>query len=107
VAQKYLLSIDGGGIRGILPAMALVKLEQVTGGLARDTFSFVAGTSTGALITAAVAAGLPATCILDIYPKRTRRIFSPGKPWNAIKRVATGSLYSTRTLYNVLAEELA
>jgi uncharacterized protein len=106
VSHKYLLSIDGGGIRGILPATALVKLEQTTGRLARETFSFAAGTSTGALIASAVAAGLPATRILDIYLKRTREIFSPGPPWNSIKRVCTGSMYSTRNLYNVLAGEL-
>jgi predicted acylesterase/phospholipase RssA len=101
-----ILSIDGGGIRGIIPTMALVKLEESTGRPARETFSFVAGTSTGALIAATVAAGLPATRILDIYLKRTREIFSPGAPWNSMKRAATGSMYSTRTLYRVLAGEL-
>jgi patatin-like phospholipase/acyl hydrolase len=106
MARKLLLSIDGGGIRGILPAYALVRLEQLTGKLARDTFSFAAGTSTGALISAAVAAGLPATKILDIYLNRTDEIFSPGPPFNTAKRLITGYMYSTRTLYKVIAEEL-
>jgi Patatin-like phospholipase len=57
--RQYLLSIDGGGIRGIIPAIALAKLEDTTGKLTRDTFSFVAGTSTGAIIAAGVAAGVP------------------------------------------------
>ena len=48
MTQRYLLSIDSGGIRGIIPAIALVKLEKMTGKLTRDIFSFVAGTSTGA-----------------------------------------------------------
>jgi patatin-like phospholipase/acyl hydrolase len=52
--QSYLLSIDSGGIRGIIPAIALVKLEKTTGKLTREIFSFVAGTSTGAIIAAAV-----------------------------------------------------
>jgi hypothetical protein len=103
--NKFVLSVDGGGIRGIMPAMALVKLEEQTGRLARETFSFAAGTSTGALIASAVAAGLPATKILDIYLKRTKDIFSPGPPWNTMKRVATGSMYSTRTLSSVLSQE--
>ena len=105
--RKFILSIDGGGIRGILPAAALVELEKITGRPARETFSFVAGTSTGALIAAAVAAGIPATRIVQIYLQRTREIFSPGAPWNTIKRAATGSMYSTRKLYDVLAGELA
>ncbi len=106
MAPRYLLSIDGGGIRGIIPATALVELERTTHRLARDTFSFVAGTSTGALIAAAVAAGVPALRIQEIYLTRSREIFSPGWPWNFIKRVLTGSMYSTRRLHDVLASEL-
>lgn len=101
--RKFVLSIDGGGIRGLLPAAALVKLEQTTGRLARETFSFVAGTSTGALIAAAVAAGIPALSILAVYLERTREIFSPGAPWNTMKRAATGSMYSTKKLNEVVA----
>jgi patatin-like phospholipase/acyl hydrolase len=106
MARKLILSIDGGGIRGIIPACALVRLEQLTGKPARETFAFAAGTSTGALIGAAVAAGLPATRILDIYLNRAREIFSPAPPWNTAKRVVFGSMYCTATLRRVLAEEL-
>jgi patatin-like phospholipase/acyl hydrolase len=106
MAHRYLLSIDGGGIRGILPACALARLEETTGRLARETFSFAAGTSTGALLSAAMAAGLPAQRILDLYLRRGREIFSPRAPWNAIKRVATGAMYSIETLHRVLSEEL-
>jgi uncharacterized protein len=105
MARKYLLSIDGGGIRGILPACALAKLEADTGRLSREIFSFVAGTSTGALLSAAVAAGIPATRLVDIYVRRGREIFSPRSPWNTVKRVATGAMYSTATLHRVLSEE--
>lgn len=55
-----ILSIDGGGIRGILPGQILVALEQKIQGLegnkeARlgEYFDMVAGTSTGALLSAA------------------------------------------------------
>ncbi len=67
MARRYLLSIDGGGLRGILPASALVQLERQTGRPARETFSFAAGTSTGAIIAAGIAAGIPAERILDLY----------------------------------------
>jgi uncharacterized protein len=105
MARKYLLSIDGGGIRGILPACALAKLEADTGRLSRETFSFVGGTSTGALLSAAIAAGIPATRLIDIYVRRGREIFSPRAPWNTIKRMASGSMYSVATLHRVLSEE--
>lgn len=105
MVRRVLLSIDGGGIRGILPVCALMKLEETTGRLARETFSFVAGTSTGAILSAAVAAGIPARRLLDLYLKRGREIFSPRPPWNTIKRAMRGFMYSTRTLHRVLEEE--
>lgn len=46
------LSIDGGGTRGLIPARLLVRLERELGRPHRDTFDVIAGTSTGALIAA-------------------------------------------------------
>uniref|UniRef100_A0A803KSE0 Patatin n=1 Tax=Chenopodium quinoa TaxID=63459 RepID=A0A803KSE0_CHEQI len=57
-----ILSIDGGGIRGIIPAVILSFLEQLLqesdGEEARlaDYFDVIAGTSTGGLITAMLTA---------------------------------------------------
>lgn len=101
--RRYLLSIDSGGIRGIIPAMALVKLEKTTGTLTRDTFSFVAGTSTGAILAAAIAAGVPATRILDFYVNRTKEIFN-GSPLNYVKMIFSGSRYSTQKLHDLITE---
>ncbi len=105
MSRRYLLSIDGGGIRGIIPAVVLVKLESTTGKLTREIFSFVAGTSTGAIITAAVAAGIPATHILEIYLTRAREVFIQ-HPWNILKRIFIGSMYSTQKLHDLIAEEI-
>ena len=102
---QYLLSIDGGGIRGIIPAIALAKLESTTGQLTRDIFSFVAGTSTGAVITAAVAAGIPAARIRDLYLTRASEIFTQ-YPWNILKRIIVGSMYSSQKLNELIAEEI-
>jgi patatin-like phospholipase/acyl hydrolase len=74
MARRYLLSIDGGGIRGIIPAVALAKLEATTGRPARETFSFVGGTSTAAIIAAAIAAGIPATRMVQLYTHRANRV---------------------------------
>jgi patatin-like phospholipase/acyl hydrolase len=106
VPQRYLLSIDSGGIRGIIPAIALIKLERTTGKLTRDVFSFVAGTSTGAIIAAAVAAGVPAARILDFYVRRTREIFTRS-PFKYIRQILFGSMYSTQQLHDLIAEAIA
>jgi len=45
--MKTILSIDGGGIRGIIPASTLVALEQQLGKPVRECFDFVAGASGG------------------------------------------------------------
>ena len=103
--RKYLLSIDGGGIRGIIPALALQKLEEFTQKPARETFSFVAGTSTGALLASAVAAGIPASHIVAIYKHRIQDIFKPSKPWNFVRQVVRGHKYDAANLYRVLSEE--
>jgi patatin-like phospholipase/acyl hydrolase len=51
-----ILSIDGGGIRGIIPAMVLAKIERQTGRPACELFDLIAGTSTGGIITLGVTA---------------------------------------------------
>ena len=103
--MKYILSIDGGGIRGIIPALLLEKLEQTTGRPARETFSFVAGTSTGGLIASAVAAGLPASRIVAIYRERLHDIFRPSKPWSDLRRAALGYKYDPAGIRDVLKDE--
>ena len=103
--QRYLLSIDSGGIRGIIPTIALMKLENTTGKLTRDIFSFVAGTSTGAILAAAIAAGVPASRILDFYANRTRAIFTQN-PFRFAKLIIFGSMYSTEQLRDLIAEAL-
>ncbi|MGH2587072.1 MAG: patatin-like phospholipase family protein [Dehalococcoidia bacterium] len=103
--RRLLLAIDGGGIRGIIPATLLVALERVTGRLTRETFSFVAGTSTGAIITAGVVAGIPAERILDLYLTRAQEVFTKG-PLNLPRRIVLGSMYSTDRLRDVVANAL-
>ncbi|MBX7214974.1 MAG: patatin-like phospholipase family protein [Thermoflexales bacterium] len=69
MTKKALLAIDGGGIRGIIPLCALVEMERQINKPAREVFSFLAGTSTGAIIIAALSQGMPAAQVLDMYVK--------------------------------------
>jgi len=101
--MKNSLSINGGGIRGIIPCSVLVALEQQTGKLTRALFSYVAGTSTGALLAAGVAAGIPASELLAVYTTRSKEVFTPTGLIADAKRVAEGFMYDPARLRTVLA----
>jgi patatin-like phospholipase/acyl hydrolase len=49
-----ILSIDGGGIRGIIPAVILESLQKALGRELHEVFDLIAGTSTGGLIALAI-----------------------------------------------------
>jgi patatin-like phospholipase/acyl hydrolase len=80
-----ILSIDGGGIRGIIPAMILAELERRAGRPACRLFDFIAGTSTGGIIALAVtkpdAAGrdpaFSAAELIALYEREGPAIFAP------------------------------
>jgi len=105
VTRRYILTIDGGGIRGIIPLTLLVALERNTARPVRETFSFVAGASTGAVIAVLLAAGMPATRVLDLYLNRAGDAFTQ-RPWSQLARLFTGALYSTQRLHDLIAREL-
>ena len=104
--RRRILAIDGGGVRGIIPARALDALEQSTGRLARESFDFLAGTSTGAVIAAAVAAGIPAERIASLYRRRGPELFRQTPLLGLMKRVVTGHLYDVAALRSMIADEL-
>ncbi len=74
-----ILSIDGGGIRGIYPATFLAGLEKryLEGASVAQYFDLIAGTSTGGVIAIGLAAGLKATDLRDLYVDRGCEIFPP------------------------------
>ena len=49
------LCIDGGGIRGLIPALVLAEIEQRTGRRMAELVDFIAGTSTGGILACALA----------------------------------------------------
>lgn len=80
--MKRILCIDGGGIRGIVPALVLEHLEQLAGRPIADLFDLVSGTSTGGILTCALTCpgtdGRPeysaAECA-ELYRREGGRIF--------------------------------
>jgi uncharacterized protein len=70
-----ILSIDGGGTRGIVPATIINLIEQETGKKILDFFDVIAGTSTGGIIATALAAGVDSGQLVDLYLNRAGLIF--------------------------------
>src|SRR5918996_5489397 len=99
---RRILAIDGGGVRGVIPAVALVALEDALKGRIRDHFDFVAGTSTGALIAAAVAAGVPAERIVQMYVDRAPQLFAKVPVISTLRRILFGHMYDTERLHGFI-----
>jgi patatin-like phospholipase/acyl hydrolase len=106
VNRRRILAIDGGGMRGLIPAIALAALERSTGQPVRATFDFLAGTSTGAVIAGGLAAGIPADRIVELYRRRGPELFRQTPILSTLRRIVTGQLYDVRRLNEVLLEEL-
>jgi hypothetical protein len=104
---RRILSIDGGGVRGVIPAAGLVALERTLGGRVRDHFDFVAGTSTGALIAGAVAAGMPAERIVDLYRSKAPPLFRRTPVLSLLRRIVAGEMYEVRRLERLITDALA
>ncbi len=71
------LAIDGGGIRGLIPALVLAEIERRTERRIGELVDLIAGTSTGAIIACALAKprAMPASRIAELYVEEGPRIF--------------------------------
>jgi len=104
-----ILSIDGGGIRGVYPAHVLRCIEERLQINLFDTFDMIAGTSTGSIIAAGVATGVAAADIVAMYKEhgagifRKKRFFLPGKKLKNVQPMFE-SVYDAQYLENVLTE---
>jgi patatin-like phospholipase/acyl hydrolase len=81
--MQKVLSIDGGGIRGIIPAMILAEVEGRTGKRIAEMFDLVAGTSTGGILALGLTKpgedGKPhysAKKLIELYETEGGKIFS-------------------------------
>jgi predicted acylesterase/phospholipase RssA len=103
------LAIDGGGIRGLIPALVLAEIEQRTGRAMATMVDVIAGTSTGAIIACALAKphAMPAARIAEIYEQDGPKIFDAG----LLRRIVTADgyineLYSDKGLVESLRTHL-
>lgn len=96
------IAIDGGGIRGAICASALREMEKELGRPAPSIFRLNVGTSTGSIISAALAAGLTACKICDLYIQLGNEVFSPS--WRSTLWPMTGYRYPQEPLEAALRE---
>ncbi|GLJ39161.1 hypothetical protein SUGI_0797990 [Cryptomeria japonica] len=114
-----ILSIDGGGVRGIIPGVILDflegKLQELDGPDVRlaDYFDVIAGTSTGGLITAMITAPdsqnrplFAAKDIVKFYWDNSDKIFPSYTPLCTLCHMLTGPKYSNKYLHSLVNKYL-
>ncbi|MEO6730648.1 MAG: patatin-like phospholipase family protein [Ferruginibacter sp.] len=104
---RKILSLDGGGIRGIITLGILAEIEkQLKEKLQKgvefrlaDYFDYIGGTSTGAIIAAGLSIGMSVNELLDFYLKKGKDMFDKNflfKQWK--------SLYEAGALIDMLKQ---
>jgi hypothetical protein len=79
---RRILTIDGGGLKGIVPAALLAELETQVDRPLHEYFDLIVGTSTGGIIAAGLAIGMRAQEIVRLYRESGPRIF-PTLHWRS------------------------
>lgn len=106
MAKYRVLSLDGGGLRGLITVRLLQQLQgepSIAGWL--DKVDLVAGTSTGGIIALGLAAGKPLEEIGALYHEKGPEIFDDSI-WDNVRDIGkiVGADYSSRPLRNELKE---
>lgn len=110
--MKKILSIDGGGIRGIIPALVLAQIEENTGQATAKSFDLIAGTSTGGILALGLSkddgngnAQYSALDLVKIYEEHGSEIFARSF-WRGVSSIGglTDELYSDDGIERVLKD---
>ena len=79
-----ILSLDGGGFKGLFSAAVLAKLEEKSGCKVVDHFDLITGTSTGGLIAIGLGLGLSPREIVQFYVNEGAKIFGNTLGWRRL-----------------------
>jgi patatin-like phospholipase/acyl hydrolase len=106
------LAVDGGGIRGLIPALVLAEIESRTKRSISDLFDLLAGTSTGGIIALGLVkpnsdgkAAKSATDIVSIYKQTGSRIFPQTFLQGLHVGLIRGAKYDARGLESILQDQ--
>jgi predicted acylesterase/phospholipase RssA len=99
------VAIDGGGIRGVIVTRALAMLEAHLHKSCHEIFRLTAGTSTGSIVSAGIAAGLTAEQMYQLYVQLGATIFK--KTWRSFFWPLTRYRYSNKPLIDALRQHIS
>ncbi|MGE5223451.1 MAG: patatin-like phospholipase family protein [Omnitrophica WOR_2 bacterium] len=102
--KNVAIAIDGGGIKGVIATRALAILEEHLGQPVHSIFRLVAGTSTGSIISAGIAAGLSAKKMHQLYRDLGAIVFR--KSWRTVVWPLSRYRYPNAPLIAALKEYL-
>jgi uncharacterized protein len=103
-SRFQILSLDGGGLRGMFSAAVLARLEDDLGVRLVDHFDLIAGTSTGGIIALGLGLGMTPRQILEFYTNHGPRIFRDSSHLRGIRHVFRAK-YSVTPLRTALSKE--
>lgn len=93
------LSIDGGGIKGLYSSRILENFERRFNCHIADYFDLICGTSTGGLIALAISLKLPVSLISNLYQECGSEIFpKQGKTISFLKQIFWNGKHSNTKL---------
>lgn len=102
-----ILSIDGGGIKGLYSAAILEKFESKFNTCTSDHFDMICGTSTGGLIALGLSLKIPAKDISLFYEKKGEAIFPRQNDFiSVLKQTFLSGKYNNKGLKKALYEVL-
>ena len=81
-----ILSLDGGGIRGVVAAKMLSLIERQIKQPLNEYFDLITGTSTGSILATAIATGRSSEEIVELYRRKSSIIF-PYRSRFSLKRI--------------------
>jgi patatin-like phospholipase/acyl hydrolase len=94
-----ILQIDGGGVKGIIPAVICAEIERLVGKPIYEIFDLITGTSTGAVIGGVLAVGIDAQKLKHFYLNDVVEQFKHARsklyPWNWFKSKYDRSKFSS------------
>lgn len=100
--MKRILTIDGGGIKGVFPASFLATVEDTIEDNIANYFDLIVGTSTGGIIAMGLGLGLSAKEILAFYEESGPYIFGGNRFLRSLRWLGIAK-YSSKKLKEKLS----